>query len=362
MLNGRPFRWRGWRAPVAAIIAAVSLLPAACASPPPGAAGLYRLPGNPLLDAASLLQDNGRPAEAAKLRAIARTPEGIWAAGQRGETAEVRRATAAAARAHSMAVIVAYNVPGRDACGRFSEAAGLSARGYQRWISQLAGAIGDGQDIVIVEPDALPDIVRGCLRPAQAAERYRLLRYAMRVLGALPRARVYLDAGNPGMVADPARLAGPLQRAGLRYGRGFSANTSNFQWTGIMVAWSQRLERALGGRLGAVIDTSRNGLGPYTGPDAPQWCNPPGRALGPRPRLRPGPAGIDAYLWIKDPGASDGPCHGGPPAGQYWPQYALGLAQRTRRQGGPPPAPHQAVSPAAREVTLRPLAAAGGPG
>jgi hypothetical protein len=33
------------------------------------------------------------------------------------------------------------------------------------------------------------------------------------------------------------------------------------------------------------------------------------------------------YLWIKDPGASDGPRNGGPPAGQFWPQYAITLAR-----------------------------------
>jgi endoglucanase len=134
------------------------------------------------------------------------------------------------------------------------------------------------------------------------------------------------------MFADPAQLAGPLDRAGLRYGRGFSANVSNFQWTAQVVTWSHELQRALGDQAGAVIDTSRNGRGPYTGPDTPQWCNPPGRALGPAPRLDPGPAGIDAYLWIKDPGASDGPCHGGPPAGQYWPQYAAALEQASHHQ------------------------------
>jgi len=78
-----------------------------------------------------------------------------------------------------------------------------------------------------------------------------------------------------------------------------------------------------------VIDTSRNGRGPYTGPDAPQWCNPPGRALGRHPTLDPGLAGIAAYLWIKDPGVSDGTCNGGPPAGDYWPRYALSLAEQT---------------------------------
>lgn len=36
----------------------------------------------------------------------------------------------------------------------------------------------------------------------------------------------------------------------------------------------------------------------------------------------------DAYLWIKPPGESDGACNGGPEAGAWWPEYALGLAQR----------------------------------
>ena len=69
---------------------------------------------------------------------------------------------------------------------------------------------------------------------------------------------------------------------------------------------------------------------PYTGPDAPQWCNPPGRALGsPARRLNPGPPGVSAYLWVKDPGASDGACNGGPAAGRGWAQYA----QTLERQG-----------------------------
>ena len=124
-------------------------------------------------------------------------------------------------------------------------------------------------------------------------------------------------------------LVGPLEQAGIRYGNGFSANVSNFQWTG-RGRLGERLEHALGGRVAAVIDTSRNGHGPYTGPDAPQWCNPPGRALGRRPTLDPGPAGIAAYLWIKDPGASDGTCNGGPPAGHYWPTYAAALASASQ--------------------------------
>ncbi|HLL68662.1 MAG TPA: glycoside hydrolase family 6 protein [Micromonosporaceae bacterium] len=79
--------------------------------------------------------------------------------------------------------------------------------------------------------------------------------------------------------------------------------------------------------IGMLIDTSRNGWG---GPDRPtaaststdlntfveesridrrihagNWCNQAGAGLGERPRANPAP-GIDAYVWVKPPGESDG--------------------------------------------------------
>ncbi len=74
-----------------------------------------------------------------------------------------------------------------------------------------------------------------------------------------------------------------------------------------------------------VIDTSRNGQGhfdaapygeePYNQPEAVvsslnsgSWCNPPGRGLGLRPDWGEGVALLDAYLWVKVPGESDGQC------------------------------------------------------
>ncbi len=316
---------------LAALVASTAaLLLAACGSTPTQSASavtrLYMDPGNPLSSGVRQLKAEHQPAEAAELQALAETPAAFWAAGQANEMQQVKQVTQAAAKVGEVAVIVAYDIPHRDACGTFSAFAGAGAA-YMAWVDELAAAIGSGNDIVIVEPDALPDIVSGCLTAAEAADRYNLLRYAMSRLGRLPRAQVYLDAGNPGMFSDPAKLVGPLKDAGIQYGRGFSANVSNFQWTNSVVAWSQQIERAVGGNTQAVIDTSRNGNGPYTGPDSPQWCNPPGRAPGPAPTLDPGRQGISAFLWIKDPGVSDGPCNGGPAAGQFWPEYALELAQ-----------------------------------
>jgi endoglucanase len=65
-----------------------------------------------------------------------------------------------------------------------------------------------------------------------------------------------------------------------------------------------------------VIDTSRNGLGPWQYPGtypsdaaAQDWCNPPGRGLGTRPTAGTSVPLLDAYLWIKVPGESDGSCN-----------------------------------------------------
>ncbi|CAM5427617.1 Glucanase OS=Streptomyces glaucescens OX=1907 GN=SGLAU_12910 PE=3 SV=1 [Streptomyces glaucescens] len=95
-----------------------------------------------------------------------------------------------------------------------------------------------------------------------------------------------------------------------------------------------------------VIDTSRNGRGAWTpGPGKysgyPEiWCNAPGRRLGPRPTADTGVPLVDAYLWVKIPGESDGSCTrntGGaidpeygivdPPAGTWWPDQAHALAR-----------------------------------
>ena len=97
-----------------------------------------------------------------------------------------------------------------------------------------------------------------------------------------------------------------------------------------------------------VVDTSRNGLGPWqfpagTYPDPQDWCNPPGRGLGLRPTADTGDALIDAYVWIKVPGESDGECTRGlgaagttvdpewgridPAAGAWFPEQALQLAK-----------------------------------
>ena len=74
-----------------------------------------------------------------------------------------------------------------------------------------------------------------------------------------------------------------------------------------------------------MIDSSRNGNGPATGPES--WCNPTGRALGRAPTAETDDPALDAYLWVKRPGESDGACAGGPAPGLWFPERAFELAR-----------------------------------
>ncbi len=55
---------------------------------------------------------------------------------------------------------------------------------------------------------------------------------------------------------------------------------------------------------GFIIDTGRDGRANIR-TAAGNWCNVKGAGLGERPRANPAP-GIDAYLYVKVPGESDG--------------------------------------------------------
>jgi endoglucanase len=284
-------------------------------------------PAGPAAWQADAWRRQGRAGDARLLGRIARRPVAIWPAGD--DPAPTMGAALAGATAQGgIALFVAYDIPHRD-CGQHSAGGARDAAEYRRWVDRFATAIGTARAWVILEPDAVAHIVDGCTPPQYRDERYRLLSEAIDRLKRQPHTRVYLDAGNPAWITDPARLTGPLARAGIARADGFALNVSNFQTTAATRAYGHRLVAALRG-LGAahfVIDTSRNGNGPLAGGHTTAWCNPPGRALGTPPTVHTGDPLVDAYLWIKRPGESDGTCRGGPAAGRWWPQYALGLAR-----------------------------------
>jgi endoglucanase len=252
---------------------------------------------------------------------IAAQPQARWLGGWSGDIATATAsATSTAAAAGAVAVLVAYNIPQRD-CGSYSAGGVGSPDAYRTWIRGFASGIGSRRAVVILEPDALAGM--DCLSPADRDTRLSLLRDAVSVLAARPGVTVYIDAGNARW-HSAADTADRLRRAGVENAQGFALNVSNFISTAESVTYGRAVAGAIGGKH-FVVDTSRNGLGPA--PDG-SWCNPPGRALGARPTAATGEPLQDADLWVKHPGESDGACNGGPPAGTWWAQAALELAQR----------------------------------
>jgi endoglucanase len=253
-------------------------------------------------------------ADTGLLSQLAQVPTAMWLGSWSGNvTQTVRDAVTAARASGAVPVLVAYNVPDTD-CGGYSAGGAQSPAAYADWIRQVADGIGNARAVVVVEPDALAQL---CGDPAQ---RYAMLGSAIHVLETNPGTFTYLDAGNPSWV-PAADMAQRLRAAGIADADGFSLNVSNFQTTASNVAYGRALSAALGGAH-FVIDTSRNGNGPGS-----DWCNPAGRAVGERPTTATGQAGVDAFLWVKRPGESDGTCNGGPAAGVFWPAYALGLVR-----------------------------------
>jgi hypothetical protein len=264
---------------------------------------------------------SARPADAAQMDKIAAQPQADWFGDWSGsiqQAVDTRVSTIAAQGA--LPVLVAYDIPQRD-CSSYSGGGAGSPDAYRTWIRAFAAGIGARPAVVILEPDSLAGL--DCLSAADRQTRFALLHDAVSVLASHSGVSVYLDAGNSGW-HTASDIAGRLEQAGVAQAQGFALNVSNFVATATETQYGDAVSALTGGKH-FVVDTSRNGRGPT--PDA-QWCNPSGRALGDRPTAATGDPLADAYLWVKRPGESDGTCNGGPRAGEWWADYALGLAQR----------------------------------
>ena len=147
----------------------------------------------------------------------------------------------------------------------------------------------------------------------------------------------YWNGGAPGTAI--ATLAGPYTGVALSPYSAWSetSTTADLNVSGIDASYAS----ALGSTVPTthfIVDTSRNGLGPdsmqgyaaapYDQPASVtstlasgDWCNPPSAGLGIKPTAAAGvsltsldsylpgnPPLVDAYLWVKTPGQSDGQC------------------------------------------------------
>ena len=390
---------------LALTIAALAPTVAGAAEADDGLAGsdLYLNPYSTTLEAAQSLSGQAR-ADAQLLGSI---PSADWITkGTPAEAqAAVAEIVDAASARHEMPVIVAYNLPFRD-CAQYSAGGAANTADYTAWIDGVVAGIGGREATVILEPDGLGIIphyttINGdteWCQPAEipaataASDRFEQLNYAVDALKSGAGTSVYLDGTHSGWLGV-GDISDRLIRAGIDRADGFFLNASNYVETERMqkygawisqcielttqvgwwnAAWcasqyypataddfsswaltdAKYAQDVAGAGLTLdpatmthfVLDTSRNGQGPWTVPagasypDPEVWCNPPGRGVGALPTTSVADPLIDAYLWIKVPGESDGKCYRGtggpldpargmedPAAGQWFVEQAREL-------------------------------------
>ncbi|WYZ46799.1 hypothetical protein EsH8_IX_001024 [Colletotrichum jinshuiense] len=252
--------------------------------------------------------------------------------------ADIRRANQAGG--NYAGEFVVYDLPDRDCAaaasnGEYSIANGGVAK-YKEYIDAIRTMIlkySDIRIILVIEPDSLANLITNLnvakCAGAQAAY-LECTNYAVTQLN-LPNVAMYLDGGHAGWLGWQANI-GPaatlyskvFKDAGSPKAlRGLVTNVANYN------AWSvsspppytsgnsnydeKHYIEAFGPLLAAqgwnaqfIVDQGRSGKQP-TGQEAwGDWCNAIGTGFGLRPSTNTGSSLVDAFVWVKPGGESDG--------------------------------------------------------
>ena len=224
------------------------------------------------------------------------------------------------------------------AAGTCPTTAPLDAAGptFRRRVDELAEAVANRPVVFLLETDALG--TSGCIARIGSLPTWEAdLSYEIGKLGSLPHAVSYVEAGysDANSVSYTARA---LNAIGVDRIRGFYTNDTHLNWTINEVRWATKISKLTDGAH-FIVNTNQNGNGPKRNAHrrsrgVEDLCNPPGRALGPRPTTDTGFQLADAWLWTSPPGNSSG-CGGGPPAATFWVARAVALAARANGRLGP---------------------------
>lgn len=201
-----------------------------------------------------------RPTDAAKLKKIYTRPISVWFGENWAPTTNVATIVngivTAQTAANRVAVFTVYSIPNRD-CGSYS-AGGSTPESYIAWITAFAQGLGGRKSVILLEPDSLAQA--GCLAPADYATRISLINQALDLFKA-QNAVVYLDSGNARWLSSSTAIS-RLQAAGVARADGFMLNAANFYSNTETITYGNTISAGVAGKH-FVIDTSRNGNGPY---------------------------------------------------------------------------------------------------
>ncbi len=150
-----------------------------------------------------------------------------------------------------------------EACTRLPSAAEQAS--YKKWIDGFVAGVGDAHMAVIMQPDG----PFALCAPGGSNLPAHMIRYAVRMLSALPNTSVYIDAGAADWNRDdPQKAVRMLFPMGIRWARGFALNSTHYDSTERQVRYAAEVSQALAKRgipdKYGVINTASNGK-PFKG-------------------------------------------------------------------------------------------------
>ncbi|RHY31661.1 hypothetical protein DYB32_003287 [Aphanomyces invadans] len=215
--------------------------------------------------------------------------------------------------ASTVPTIVVYALPNKDCHASYSNRGFInSTEQYTAFVQQLATLVGSRPVIYILEPDAVGLATGGgCGQDAGYLD--NMQRASAILTTNNSNAMLYVDVGYWMLQTDDKarQIASALQvvsaTSRLHSVRGIVLNTANYRPVSEITSLCARLIQVAGNPdWRCVIDTSRNYQTPTT---TTEWCNNKFGAIGIPPTRNTGfPNLVDAFLWIKIPGESDGEC------------------------------------------------------
>ncbi|KAH6898288.1 endoglucanase-6B [Thelonectria olida] len=319
-------------------------------------------------------RQNGDTANAAKVRTLQRTGMFVWISSVRNLPDVDRVINHARTQQRTTGVrqivgLVVYDIPGRDWNGVFSSGEfppteeGYLAykRTFMKPIAEKLKAAHDLTFTVIVEPDAIGNLVTNIDKPFRQKVAHWYERGVAHAIVALqfPNVHIYVDIANGGWLGWPANLqptadilAKIMARAKKGNNnkptpiRGFSTNVSNFNPFNARVrepytkgndSWDEShyintisiyLKKA-GLPLHFIVDQGRV-MFPGARKTWGEFANVRPAAFGAKPGTVVNNPYVDCVVWVKPAGESDGPPNGGPPAGQWYPEYIRMMVRNSK--------------------------------
>lgn len=253
---------------------------------------------------------------------------------------DIEKQNAAGASPEIIGGFVVYDLPNRD-CAALASNGELTVANdgltkYKAYVDSIAAIVkkhSKTKIVLLIEPDSLGNLVTnlGVAKCQEAHDTYISgVEYALKTLN-FDNVSMYIDGAHSGWLGWPANIGSAADLFASVYAgagkpkalRGLVTDVSNYNgfdlaskpvYTESNPNYDEKhyinaiapLLTAQGFPAHFIVDQGRSGVQPTAQSQQGDWCNVIGTGFGIRPTTNTGDALVDAFVWVKPGGESDG--------------------------------------------------------